>query len=168
MRGLIIVVIHCAVAILPYAARHGASLEPEKPFPGWPTELAGRPLNPLPVTAQERGFIQGFPGKIGRFSAGSREIIIRYVERPTRRLHPSADCLRGSGYRVSTQPVRRDGDGRLWGCVLAVRDGERYRVCEHIHDETGNGWYDVSSWFWTVVLRDSEGPWWAITLAEKV
>lgn len=168
MRSLIVVVIHCFIAALPYTARDGVTFEPTKPFPGWPTEFAGKPLNLLPMTARERGFSQGFPGKIGRFSDGNREIIIRYVEQPTRRLHPSADCLRGSGYQISNQPLNRDSEGKLWGCVLASLDGEHYRVCEHIHDETGNGWYDVSSWFWSVVLQDREGPWWAITLAENV
>lgn len=168
MRSLIIVLIHLGAALIPFATKHDAAASTQRGFPGWPTELAGRPLNPLPMTAQERGFSQGFPGKISRFSDGNREIIIRYVERPTRRLHPSADCLRGSGYRVSTQPLRRDGEGRLWGCVLAARDGERYRVCEHIRDGVGNGWYDVSSWFWSVMLQGGEGPWWAITVAEEV
>jgi|GEM_PF-6938616 len=71
----------------------------------------------------------------------SQENIISSRKRehkPSRKLHPAADCLRGSGYSVQPQPISRDQNGRFWGCVLAQRDGMSYRVCERIHDQSGN------------------------------
>ncbi len=165
---LLIIALHLCAAVAPFAGWHGAASEAAERFPGWPQELAGRPLNPLPMTVREQAWSEGFPGKVGRFNDGSREIIIRYVTRPTRRLHPSADCLRGSGYRVSTKPAWRDADGGIWGCVLAERGDQRYRVCERIRDQAGNGWYDVSSWYWSALSHGTDGPWWAITVAERV
>jgi len=135
-------------------------------FQQWPSEFQGAKLRQLPLTAKERGFSQNFPGKIGRFTDGSREMIIRYIEQPSRKLHPSADCLRGSGYSVEPTPIRRDQNGQFWGCVLAQRDAATYRVCERIYDQSGNSWYDVSSWYWLVVLQNKQGPWWAVTVAE--
>lgn len=168
MRSLIIIAIYCCAAIAPLADWHSTDAQKDRPFPGWPAELHGRELTPLPMTAQEQGFNQGFPGKIGRFNDGIRDVIIRYVERPTRNLHPSADCLRGAGFNISNQPLWRDAQNLLWGCVLAERGGESYRVCEHIRDDNGNGWYDVSSWFWSAVFNNGKGPWWAVTVAERV
>ena len=120
------------------------------------------------MSEKEQGFNQGIPGKVGRYSDGSREILIRYIDRPTRKLHPSANCLRAAGYKIEPQPIRRDREGKLWGCVLATHDGKTYKVCERMHDESGNSWYDVSSWFWSVLLKNSKGPWWAMTGAEQV
>src|SRR5262245_3744823 len=71
------------------------------PFPGWPTEYEGRALIELPLTQRETAFVQDFPGRVGRFTDGTREIIIRWVGAPTRRLHSAADCFRGSGYAVT-------------------------------------------------------------------
>src|SRR6185295_16936285 len=45
-------------------------------FPGWPTRYEGRALTELPLTEREAAFVRGFPGKVGRFSDGRREIII--------------------------------------------------------------------------------------------
>ena len=93
---------------------------------------------------------------------------MRYIQHPTRQLHPAADCLRGSGYTVEPQPISRDRDHGLWGCVLA-RDGDKtLRVCERIHDRYGNSWYDVSSWYWSAMLHNDNGPWTAVTVAEQV
>jgi hypothetical protein len=168
MRGLIVITIHLAAALAPLIGAIETPAATRDTFPGWPGEWAGKELTALPMSDKEKGFGSGFPGRIGRFSDGGREIILRYVERPSRLLHPSADCLRGSGFEVSPQPARRDENGRLWGCVMAQGNGDRYRVCEHIYDANGGSWYDVSSWFWTVLWRGEKGPWWAVTVAEKL
>ncbi len=167
MRCLIIVLMHLSACLAPLSEWHSQAKTVPQTFQGWPEQFQGNPLIRMQLTEQERGFSRGFPGKIARFSDGAREIIFRYVERPSRKLHPSADCFRGSGYTVLPQPVRREQNGRLWGCVIAERDGVRYRVCEQIYDRSGNNWYDVSSWFWTVLLENSQGPWWAVTVAER-
>src|SRR5439155_24588963 len=74
-------------------------------FPGWPAEFEGRPLRPLPLTALEERFADNFPGRVGRFSDGDREIILRWVAHETRRVHPAADCFKASGYELTPKPI---------------------------------------------------------------
>lgn len=134
-------------------------------FPGWPAQLEGRPLTPLPLTAREAGFVRDFPGRIGRFSDGSREIILRWVAAPTRKLHPAADCLRGSGYTIVPLPARISETGAAMSCFRARRGGEAMSVCEVIRDEAGSSWPDVSAWYWHALTGRGRGPWWSLTIA---
>lgn len=168
MRYIVITAIYLGACLAPLADWQGQHKHAGQPFQNWPTVFEGMPLSQLPMTDKERGFNRDFPGKIGRFTDGTREIIIRYIERPSRSVHPSADCLKGSGYQVEPQPISRDQNGQLWGCVQAKRDGITYKICERMYDLSGNSWYDVSSWFWSVLLKNSQGPWWAVTVAERV
>src|SRR5262245_27622965 len=86
-----------AAALAPFIERsNGAAAS--APFPGWPAEYEGRALSELPLTSRETAFVQDFPGRVGRFTDGQREIIIRWIGAPTRKLHSAADCFRGSGY----------------------------------------------------------------------
>ena len=167
MYYLIFLVLQLTAGLTPFVDWENNHLKTAQSFQQWPTEFEGLPLTPLKMTGKERGFSNGFPGKIARFTDGSREIIIRYIERPSRKVHPSADCFRGSGYTIKPQPISRDQNNQLWGCVLAKREGISYKVCERIYDQTGNSWYDVSSWFWSALLERQQGPWWAITVAEQ-
>jgi hypothetical protein len=136
-------------------------------FPGWPTHHDGDTLRQMPLTQRELAFVRDFPGRVGRFSDGRREIIIRWVGAPTRRLHPAVDCLRASGYSIAALPARRDGRGAPMGCFRASRGDESMRVCEVIRDEQGQSWPDVSAWYWHAVLGTSSSPWWSIVVAEK-
>ena len=160
-------ILYLCAALIPLTLTTQTNTVVDRTFPGWPTEFEGRPLTPIALTEQERGFSRGFPGKIARFSDGHRELIIRYITRPSRKLHPSADCLKGSGYHVTPRPIREDRAGHYWGCVTAMRDNVQLNVCEQISDGAGSSWYDVSSWYWAAILGRSSGPWWAITVAEK-
>ncbi|MEE9344757.1 MAG: hypothetical protein V3U88_04050 [Methylococcales bacterium] len=168
MRYLIVVVLHLCACFAPLFVWHSAIQGEERLSAVWPVEFEGIPLTRIEMTEQEKGFSQDFPGQIARFTDGSREIIMRYIERPSRKVHPSADCLLGSGYTVETQPISRDGNDQLWGCILAHREGITYKVCERIYDQSGNSWYDVSSWYWAGLLGNTQGPWWAITVAQQV
>ncbi len=169
MRIIIFALIHIATALVPFLVSHAGNSISDLDFPGWPGEFNGKVLERLQMTEQERGFNTGFPGKIARFTDGSREIVMRFVQRPSRNVHPSADCLRGSGFELETQPIRRGHGGKLWGCVLARRDGKVYRVCERIYDTaTQQSWYDVSSWYWAARLGRTTGPWWTVTVAEPI
>ncbi|HOF87284.1 MAG TPA: archaeosortase/exosortase family protein [Armatimonadota bacterium] len=136
-------------------------------FPGWPAALEGTPLRALPLSAREARFSRDFPGRVGRFSDGRREWIIRWVTTPTRTLHPAADCFRGSGYRLTPLALHVDAAGRRWGACLAARAGERLRVRECIVDGDGRHWSDVSAWYWAALLDRTRGPWWAYTVAER-
>lgn len=119
----------------------------------------------LPLSEREQYFAADFPGKIGRFTDGEREIVLRWVSTASRKLHPASDCYRGSGYSVTNLPIVREQDGAQWGCFRAERQAHDTRVCERIYDNAGNSWSDTSSWFWDAVRGNSNGPWWAVTVA---
>ena len=137
-------------------------------FPGWPSHYEGKLLRPLPLSSLEQRFAEDFPGRVGRFSDGKREIVMRWVSRETRKLHPAVDCFRGSGYQVSPLPIDVDPDGVRWGSFLATRGTEKIKVRERIYDAAGNAWTDVSSWYWAALWEQSQRPWWAITVAAAV
>jgi hypothetical protein len=136
-------------------------------FPGWPAEHENRALLELPLGEREIAFARDFPGRTGRFSDGRREIIMRWVAEPTRRLHSAADCLRSMGYSIVPVSVRRDATGRLMGCFRAHGPGGDLTVCELVRDERGGSWPDVSAWYWNALLGFSPGPWWSIVVAES-
>ena len=106
-------------------------------FSGWPDQFEGKTLTPLPLTELEQRFTTDFPGKIGRFTDGKREIIIRWVTEATRKLHPASDCFQGIGYSVKPLALHRDNDGSLWASFAATKGDERLRVYERIHSEVG-------------------------------
>lgn len=136
-------------------------------FPGWPATFEGRALHPLPLTEREERFAADFPGRIGRFSDGQRELVLRWVEAPTRQLHPAEDCFRGLGYTLVPQPSSRGADGATWHHFHAERAGTALRVSEAITDGAGGRWTDASAWYWSALLGRTKGPWWAITVAER-
>lgn len=137
-------------------------------FPGWPTHYEGRPLAPLPLSAREQKFLQDFPGHLGRFSDGEREVIIRWVAKPTRLLHPAADCFRGIGYAITPLPLKSNSSGTLMGCFRADRDGQSVNVCESLNNDRGETWSDASSWYWSALFGSSTGPWWSFVSAETI
>lgn len=165
-RGALILSLATA-AIVPFAATPPAAVVSLASFPGWPTTFEGRPLQALPLAEREAGFIRDFPGRIGRFSDGRREIIVRWVIEPTRRLHPSADCIRGLGYRIAPADSEHDALGRRWSAFLAIKGEQTLHVRELIAGADGRSWSDVSSWYWPAALGRAAGPWWAFTVADS-
>jgi hypothetical protein len=138
------------------------------PHAEWPTHYRGQALQPLAVSAIEQRFAAQFPGRIARFAvADGSELVLRDVDRPTRMLHPAADCWRGIGWRVEATRLETDANALLWRCFDAVRDGQRLRVCERIVDAHGRAFTDTSAWFWAASLQQSTGPWQAITQVER-
>jgi hypothetical protein len=59
-----------------------------------------------------------------------------------------------------------DTKGARWSSFGARRGHEQLRVRERITDEHGGEWSDVSAWYWSVLLRKTNGPWLAVTIAE--
>jgi len=133
----------------------------------WPAEFEGRPLTELPLTGRDRRFADDFPGRIGRFTDGTRELIIRVTTRATRRLHPASDCLKAIGFTIDPLPARRGPDGSAWGCFAARRQQDALAVCEQIRDTEGRTWPDPSSWYWSALAGSSRGPWWSTTIVER-
>jgi hypothetical protein len=136
----------------------------------WPTQWRGTALRPLALSAVEQRFAAQFPGRLARFAADDgSELVLREVTRPTRMLHPAADCWRGIGWRVEPARLERDRqDAQLWRCFEASREGQRVRVCERIVDARGQAFTDTSAWFWAASLQRSPGPWKAITQVESL
>jgi exosortase/archaeosortase family protein len=137
-------------------------------FPGWPETFEGRRLEALPLSEQEAGFERAFPGRIGRFTDGNRTIVLRWVNRPSRLVHPADVCFRALGFSVQPAPLVSGCDGRLWSAFVARRGADSLRVRAQFRDSEGMTWPDVSSWFWASALGRSAGPWWAVTVAEHV
>jgi hypothetical protein len=156
-----------AAALVPLFARGDKAIAATENFPGWPTTYESRELTELPLTPREAAFVRDFPGRVGRFSDGRREIIIRWLGAPTRRLHPAADCFRGSGYGVTPMPVRKDATGAAMSCFRASHGHDTLVVCELIRDERGASWPDVSAWYWSGMLGTSVAPWWSFVVAER-
>lgn len=163
LLGLVLI----ACALWPLAGRGWAEpIHAQQAVHEWPRELEGETLRPLALTAVEQRFAQRFAGHIGRFETAGAVWVLRDVSRPTRALHPAADCFRGLGYRIEQAQLRSDAHAQLWRCFIAERDGERLRVCERIVDVQGSGYVDASSWFWAATLGRSSGPWRAMTRVE--
>ena len=153
----------------PLAGRGDAALiHAQQSAHEWPREVEGEALRPLALTAVEQRFAQRFPGHIGRFEGAGAVWVLRDVSRPTRALHPAADCFRGLGYRIEQAQLHSDARARLWRCFVALRGGERVRVCERIVDAHSEGFVDASSWFWAATLGRSSGPWRAMTRVEAL
>lgn len=170
MRRTVLYLTICTMAglipLLPIQSKQAQGGSPRVAFSGWPGHLDGQALRPLPLTERELRFGGDFPGQIGRFTDGRREVIIRRVTEATRELHPASDCFEGIGFRVRPLPLHVDGDGLLWSSFIATRGNERLHVRERIYMDTGESWTDVSSWYWAAARESSAGPWWAITVAE--
>lgn len=138
----------------------------------WPSSYEGRQLQELTLTEREQSFIDGFPGAVARFSDGNRELIIRQVNSPTRMLHPAAECFRGAGYSIVPISARENAAGVVQACFEAKKSGQTFRVCEHIKDELGRNWSDVSAWYWHApgqhYLNESPVHWWSFVVAEQI
>ena len=162
---LTVCVFAALIPLLPLGLRQAPAATSRVAFPGWPAQLEGRALKPLPLTERELRFGQDFPGQIGRFTDGRSEVIVRWVTEATRRLHPASDCFEGAGFRVQPLPLHVDEHGSRWSSFPATRGDERLHVRERIYADSGDSWPDVSSWYWAALQETSAGPWWAITVA---
>jgi hypothetical protein len=175
MRALAPYLAVCAIAAAapllprPSRAQPSAPAAPTAATPvAWPpTEFEGRKLTELPLTGRDRRFADDFPGRVGRFTDGTRELIMRTTDRATRRLHPASDCLKATGFTVEPLPARRGPDGTTWGCIAARKQADALTLCEQIRDADGRRWPDPSSWYWPALTGASRGPWWSTTIVEK-
>lgn len=165
----------CAV-LLPVCMLWGAVATWAQPRPATPqaagfelpSQWQGQPLRPLALSEVEQRFARQFPGTLARMTDGREVLVLRAVHRPTRMLHPAADCYRGLGYRIASEQLQLDSERRLWRCFEAMRAGQRLKVCERIVDAQGAGFTDASAWYWAALLGQSHGPWQAITIASPL
>lgn len=167
-RAAVFVLLLGACALVPLARGTATASAPPARIVEWPQRLDGRALRPLAPSAVEQRFAAAFAGAIGRFSDGERLFVLRSVQRPTRMLHPAADCYRGLGYAIDAERLERDARERLWRCFTAARGAARLRVCERIEDGRGQAWTDASAWYWAAALGRSTAPWLAVTTVEAL
>ena len=166
-RALALALMACA--LLPLAGRSATPATAAAPSTEWPSAWEGEALRPLALSTVEQRFATQFPGRIGRFESIDAVWVLRDVTRPTRALHPAADCFRALGYRIDAARLESDGRSRLWRCFVAVRaDGTPLRVCERIVDAHEQAFTDTSAWFWAATLGRSVGPWRAVTRVEAL
>jgi hypothetical protein len=160
-------VLALAWPFLPAASVAGPDGATDRAAVEWPRMVDGEHLRPLALSDVEQRFAARFPGAIARFAAADAQWILRRVERPTRMLHPAADCYRGLGFSIRDERLSRGAHG-LQRCFKAVRDGNTINVCERIVDANGRTFTDTSAWYWAAALGQSRGPWLATTRASAL
>ncbi len=169
------VAIFCAVAVLaaltPVLPRPETQATRVSTFPGWPEEFDGEKLDRLPPGPQDDWFARDFPGRVARFATADKQVVVRWIDAPTRRLHPASHCFRGAGYAISPRPMRVARRGGGMSCFTATKDGESLEVCEQIRhldeDDDGRTWPDVSSWYWSAVTAPAEESWWSYVVVTR-
>lgn len=154
-------------ACVPIVLGHQGTDSMSRNFPGWPKQFEGLDLKPIPATPVQEQFMSGFPGRIAAFTAGSKTVVLRYIEQPTRQLHASSDCYRGAGYSIHWLPIVTEKDGTRWSSFRAEKGAENQLVRERIFDGKGSSWTDVSAWYWATVMRQTSKPWWGFTVSER-
>jgi hypothetical protein len=167
LTGLSLFSLACLMAaIVPLIGTNKGMNDADAPFPGWPAVFEGRPVRETELGEMEKAFERDFPGRMGRFTDGSRSIVLRWVTAPTHRVHSGADCLRSFGWQVEPGDLWRDSEGALWSTWDVSKQGRRMRIREQCRDGQGGRWADVSAWFWAATLGRTDGPWWVITVGE--
>ena len=132
-RFIALVVSALIAAITPVAfARSIDNSISTRDFPGWPEKYDGATLQPVPPSEADTAFYNDFPGKIQCFSLGAKRVIIRWVAKPTRQLHPSSDCFRGLGYDINYEPLITDKNGIRWSNFTARKEGRSFFAHESI------------------------------------
>ena len=135
----------------------------------WPDLFEGDPLQPVELTEREEYFLRQFPGSLARFVCGEREVILRQVNRASRKLHPSTHCFRASGFSVGKPERRRHNQTGFWLSYRISKEGKSYQVREQVYSVDGvQNWAEVESWYWDAFWdRAGEGPWRAVTVIEE-
>lgn len=155
-------------AAVPIVVKPAAPISISETFQGWPTEFEGLPMKPVQLSPLTARFADGFPGKIGVFSSGDKRIVCRWVTVATRQLHSSSSCYKWSGYEIKWLPELIDQANNKWARFEATKGDEKLLVRERLFDVAGGSWTDVSSWYWSAVLKQSRSPWWCVSVAERI
>ncbi|MGY8640942.1 MAG: archaeosortase/exosortase family protein [Verrucomicrobiales bacterium] len=166
---LSIALILAAISITPLAVSSSTEQNPTSTAAiQFPETFENEHLIPIPLSETEQRFASAFPGEIGVFktTTGTR-IILRHVEKPTRKLHSSADRLRASGYHLKNHFSETLNGWTHWKATHP--DWGTWQVHEQISEtQSAKNWSDISSWFWAASFKKTKGPWLAVTVMEPV
>ncbi|HTE20918.1 MAG TPA: hypothetical protein VK689_21345, partial [Armatimonadota bacterium] len=140
-------------------------------------------LTPLPPGDLARRWAALNPGPLAHFALpDGSELLLRWVDRPSRALHPAEDCYRGQGYALTPLPpvsapapvtLNAPESGRakpvLWRRFRATRDGAEWEVRSLILSQGGETYPDPGWWWWKTngPGASDRGPWWAVTLQRR-
>ncbi len=167
MRSIYFFITACFIAaVIPFYNSNSKELNELSTVPEWPVEYLSLKHQKTELTSKEKKFYQHFPGKIIKFSAKNTEYVIKWVTKPTRKLHPASDCYKGSGYAITSEPVYRDKNGKYWSSFNATKNKSKVIVKERIYNDSGQSWPDVSGWFWSALFNKNSGPWWVVIVSE--
>ena len=154
----------CAVAPLFLPAAQAGTMDE----PAWPTTFGGKPLTRVELQPYEQRYAAQFPGRMARFSDGSRQIMFQWLPTHSRSVHSASQCLQNVGYLVEHGPIIVDESGVRWSSCEARRGATAIRLRERIEDAHGGHWQDVSSWYWDATLGRSRGPYWVVIVTEPL
>jgi len=130
----------------------------------WPTREGNTPLFEIAIPEDQADFLQHFPGSVKVFASADSIWIYRWVNRPTRQLHPARDCYRAAGWEVLEEKQILDTSGHRWSRTHLVHGTREMEIHEQIRDANGTArWTEPSQWFWDAALGRSQGPWWMIS-----
>jgi len=133
------------------------------------THYRGHPLEQLSLTDFEKKFEKTFPGQFDVYRMGPSTLIVRHVNRASRRLHPSVHCLQGEGFQVGPASEVTDDEGCRWRRYTATRFQTKLSVSERIYSlSDGREWTEISAWYWYALFHPRSGPWRAETLITPI
>ena len=93
---------------------------------------------------------------------------MRWVDQPTRKLHPASDCYKGIGYDITPRPIEFNERGIQMACFEATKGDKKVKVCEFIEAPNGQSWSDVSAWYWGVMTDDQPAGWFSYVVVEAL
>ncbi len=131
------------------------------------TSYQGTSVTRIPLSPAEKNFYGNFPGSIAVYESADFKLIVRQVNRATRKLHPASHCLRAEGFRIGEKKVVKENRHHRLS-YPATRGGDTFLVTEHITCPSNDrNWAEISAWFWHAFFHPGDGPWEAVTVISK-
>lgn len=152
-------------ALAPFFVKRPTTEAKSHTFPGFPPPFSS--MVELPLSPIEARFAEKFPGKIAKFEEAGAQYVVRFVETPTRMLHPATDCFRASGFDITPLARCEAPQAAAQGCFLATSKNTTLLVSESIRDAHGKSFNDVSAWYWATQTGTTQGPWWSVTTISR-
>ena len=131
------------------------------------TSYQGTPVTRIALSPTEKNFYGNFPGSIAVYGAADFKLIVRQVNRATRKLHPASHCMRAEGFRIGEKRVVEENRKR-WLSYSVTRGGDTFFVKENITcTANGQNWAEISAWYWHAFFKPGDGPWEAVTVIQN-